>query len=85
MADKVGIILATQNEKTCLVVYHKDSTEISQIVRNLKNDGYKVGVDFDFEYSSGKWDSFTGKDIPRQTKFTFYNKKLATWMVLKYF
>jgi hypothetical protein len=68
---------------TVIILKEKDSYEISRLVNELKNTGYKVGIDFDFEYSSGKWDITTGH-IPRQTKFTFYNSKLATWFSLKW-
>lgn len=66
-----------------LIIKELDSNEISQLVRTLKEQGYKVGIDFDFEYSPGRWDPMTGT-IPRQTKFTFYNEKLATYVSLRW-
>ena len=68
---------------TVIIIKDLNSNEISQLVTDLKNEGYKVSIDFDFEYSPRKWDSMTGQ-IPRQTKFTFYNEKLATWFGLKH-
>lgn len=66
-----------------IILYEKDSNEISEIVRNLKQQGYVVGIDFDFAYSPGRWDEMIGT-IPRQTKFTFYNERLATWLAIKW-
>lgn len=67
-----------------IILKDKDSHEISTIVHSLKDKGLKVGVDFDFEYSSGKFDWNTMINIPRQTKFTFYNEKEGTWFALKW-
>jgi hypothetical protein len=66
------------------IVYELDSNQISQIVKDLKNHGYIVGVDFDFEYSAGRFDWQTSTSIPKQTKFTFYNETLGTFFYLKY-
>ena len=66
-----------------IVVKELDSNEISQLVKTLKSQGYKVGQDFDFEYSAGTWDPMKGT-IPRQTKFTCYNEKLATYIRLRW-
>jgi hypothetical protein len=68
---------------TVIILKEKNSSEISQLVHELKNTGYKLGVDFDFEYSPGRW-TYESGHIPRQTKFTFYNSKLATWFSLKW-
>lgn len=65
------------------ILLHKDSSEISRIVKELKDTGFKIGVDFDFAYSPGRWDEMVG-EIPKQTEFTFYNEKLATWSILKW-
>lgn len=67
-----------------VVIKEKNSNEISDIVRDLKSTGYKIGIDFDFEYSAGKYDYSTSKDIPRQTKFTFYNTKLGLMFALRW-
>lgn len=67
-----------------VVVKHKTSHEISQIVSELKDLGYRVHIDFDFEYSAGKFDWSTVVDVPRQTKFIFYNESMASWFALKY-
>jgi len=67
-----------------VVIYDLDSNEISTVVKELKDKGYRVGVDFDFAYSTGKFDWTTHETIPRQTTFTIYNSKLATWFILKW-
>lgn len=67
-----------------IIIQHKPSNEITQIVAELKSLGYKVGIDFDFEYSSGRFDWNTQIDVPRQTKFTFYNEPIGSWFTLKY-
>lgn len=67
-----------------VVIKEKNSNEISDIVRDLKLKSYKIGIDFDFEYSAGRYDYSTGKDIPRQTKFTFYDTKLGILFALRW-
>lgn len=67
-----------------IVVKELDSNAISQLVKDLKKEGYQIGKDFDFEYSPGKFDWSTQEQIVRQTKFTFYNAKLATWFALRW-
>lgn len=65
-----------------VIIKHKDANEISQMVRDLKSQGYRLGIDFDFAYSPGNWDPMTG-NIPRQTKFIFYNEHLGFIFQLK--
>ncbi len=67
-----------------IIVPNLDSNEISQLVRELKSQGYVVGKDFDFAYSPGKYDYDTRENIPRQTKFTFYNEAMSSYFSLKY-
>lgn len=67
-----------------ILLLHLNSNEISVIVKDLKDKGYKIGIDFDFAYSPGKYDYNLDINIPRQTAFTLYNKKLATWLALKW-
>lgn len=57
---------------------------IIDLVRDLKNQGYQQGIDFDFAYCPPQWDDFTGESIPRHTVFTFYKDELASWFSLKY-
>jgi hypothetical protein len=65
-------------------IYGRDTFDISNLLRELRSSGYHAGKDFDFEYVPGKFDYNLGKNIPRHTKFYFYNKALASWFILKY-
>ena len=69
---------------TIYILYHRTSQEISAIVADLKNQGYRVGVDFDFEFRPGYYEWTTSEHRPRQTKFTFYNQSLSTWFVMRW-
>jgi len=69
---------------TVYILKHRTSAEISDIVANLKRQGYNVGEDFDFEYSPGYYEWTASEHRPRQTKFTFYNQTLATYFMLKW-
>lgn len=69
---------------TVVILYEKDSNEISTIVKQLKDKGYKINIDFDFEYSTGKYDWINLENIPKQTKFIFYNEPLGTWFALMF-
>jgi hypothetical protein len=67
-----------------IVLLHKDSNEIIEIIKQLKNQyGLVVNKDFEFSYQAGKWDEMVG-DIPKQTKFTFFEDRWATLFVLKW-
>lgn len=67
-----------------VIVKEKNSDEISNVVKVLKNKGLQIGVDFDFEYTPGSWDWQTTTVIPRQTKFTFYNEEQGIIFALEY-
>lgn len=67
-----------------ITVTEKDSNEISQLVRELKDSGLKVGIDFDFEFSTGRYDWSTHEHVPRQTKFTFYHDEIAVLFALRW-
>ena len=58
------------------------------IVRELRDLGYKQGLDFDFAYTPEKLDynlSTAGEVLnPRQTVFNFYDEQLSSWFILKY-
>lgn len=67
------------------VVLHRiTSTEVSTIVAELKSLGYRVGQDFDFAYTPGRYDDATMTQHDRYTIFTFYNASLASWFALKW-
>lgn len=67
-----------------VIVKDKPVTDILDIVKALKQQGLTIGKDFDFAYQPPEYDYMNGDTSPRQTKFTFYDKKLATWFVLKW-
>jgi len=67
-----------------VVVAEKTPNEIIDIVKALKQQGLLVGKDFDFAYQPSEYDYMTGYTKNRQTKFTFYDKKLATWFALRW-
>jgi hypothetical protein len=67
-----------------VILKGKDSNEISQIVKELKDHGYKIGIDFDFKYAPGKFDWSVQLEIPRQTEFIFYNELAGVHFTLKY-
>lgn len=66
-----------------VIIKHKDATEISNLVKDLKTNGLRINVDFDFEYTPGKWDDFKGT-IPRQTKFIFYDQDYGLMFALQH-
>jgi hypothetical protein len=57
--------------------------DVLDIVNELRGLGYKQGVDFDFAYTQGRWDEMIG-EIPKNTVFTFYHEKIASWFALKH-
>jgi hypothetical protein len=66
-------------------VPHKTPNEIIEIVRELREQGYIQGKDFDFSYNQAKWDPMTGHNVePAGTVFKFYTEKYATLFVLKW-
>jgi hypothetical protein len=67
-----------------ITIYGKNTFEISDIVNSLKNKGLQVGKDFDFAFSTGRFDWNERKQIPSQTVFSFYNEKEGTWFALKW-
>jgi len=64
-------------------ILHLSANDATDIVRELRSQGYQQGVDFDFAFHQSRWDEMTG-DIPRHTVFTFYNNNLSSWFALKY-
>ena len=69
-----------------VIVYDRNPMEITEIVRDLKQQGYQLNIDFDYAYHPPKWDTF-GHEAPtrRFTVFTFYAEKYATLFALKYY
>jgi hypothetical protein len=60
-------------------------SEVLDIVRELRSQGYVQGIDFDFEYHKPKYDDWSGDAVyNRHTIFKFYKEELATWFALRY-
>mgnify|MGYP007031425479 CR=1 FL=1 len=64
-------------------IEHKNPNDIMDIVRELRASGLVQGVHFDFAYHQSVWDDMIG-EIPRYTRFTFYEDKYSTLFALKY-
>lgn len=64
-------------------VEDKDPNEILDIVRQLRASGLELGVHFDFAYNQSRWDEMIG-EIPKHTRFVFYDEKYSTLFALKY-
>ena len=62
---------------------HKVS-RIFDIVDDMKKQGYRLGIDFDFSYHPYRFDEFSGEESLAFTEFLFYNNSLASWFVIKY-
>ena len=66
-------------------ILDKLPSEFLEIVRELKQQGYVQGVDFDFAYHPPKFDNFSGDAVyNRYVLFTFYKEELATWFSLRH-
>jgi hypothetical protein len=68
-----------------VLVYDLAPTHIIEIVKELREQGYTQGKDYDFAYHASTHDIF-GHEAPsrRFTVFTFYVEKYATLFALKY-
>lgn len=59
--------------------------EVIDIVNELKQKGYRLGVDFDWEYHKPEYNDWSGDAVyNRYTMFKFYKEELATWFELVY-
>ena len=65
-------------------LYHRDSNEISAIITELKSLGYIPDRDFDFSFSTGRYDWENLQYVAKKTVFTFYNEELASWFMMKW-
>ena len=68
---------------TEIKLYHKDIREALEIVHDLRAQGLKQGLDFDFAFFQTRWDEMIG-EIPNSVEFRFYDSRLATWFGLKW-
>lgn len=64
---------------------NKNPTEVVEIVHEMKKEGLVIGKDFDFSYQPPYYNNDGWSPIiQKQTVFTFYNEKIATWFTLKW-
>ena len=60
-------------------------TRTLEIVYELKQMGWVIGVDFDFAHFKPEYDDFGHEQAkPRHTVFTFYNDSNASFFTIKY-
>lgn len=56
-----------------------------EVVKELRQKGYVMGVDFEWEYHKPKYDEFSYEAVEnRHTIFRFYKDELSTWFELVY-
>lgn len=68
-----------------VIVRNKGVPEIMDIVKELRDQGFKQGIDFDFAYKPPVWDNFSYEPVQeKHSVFTFYREKLATLFAIKY-
>jgi len=66
-------------------VLDKMPNDVIELVRELRNNGYVQGKDFDFEYRPPKYDDWAmDAEYNRTTIFMFHTEELATWFSLRY-
>jgi hypothetical protein len=55
------------------------------MVQGLRDSGLVQGQDFDFKYEPAQYDNDGWSQVvPKQTTFTFYKEKYATFFSLKW-
>ena len=67
-----------------VVVSGLDTYQISALVRELKQAGYQVGRDYNYEFSTGRYDWQNLEKIPPRTEFHWFNEAGGTWFALKW-
>lgn len=67
-----------------VVIEGLDSNQISALVKELRELGYRVGRDYNFEFSTGKFDWINVKKIPPRTAFYWTNLTGGTWFALRW-
>ncbi len=68
------------------VKIYKSAHGILELVEELRNSGYKQGVDFDFEFVPARWEGILSLSATENSHgiFTFYREELATYATLKW-
>ena len=69
-----------------VVIHDKHTTEILNIVYELRELGLVQGQDFSFAYHmfTPEYDGFNGESPNKHTIFQFKEEALASWFRLKY-
>lgn len=60
-----------------------EANAVLDIVEQLRKDGLKQHVDFDWAFHPGRWDPMTG-NTTRHANFKFYKDAHATWFNLQH-
>jgi hypothetical protein len=66
-----------------ITIENRSADSVMNIVRQLRQQGWVQGVDFDFAFHQRRWDEMVG-DVPSHTVFKFYKEHYATFFALKY-
>lgn len=68
-----------------ITIYHKNASDITDIVYELEDAGWLRNQDFDFAYYPTKYDPRDFYEVtPMHTDFMFYTESAATFFQLKY-
>jgi hypothetical protein len=67
------------------MLYDINVNKLLEIVNELKQIGWTLGVDFDFSYHKAEYDDFSHIPITEQhAKFSFYNDSNASYFILRW-
>jgi hypothetical protein len=70
------------------VTLFMDANATINLVGELKQMGWKLGIDFDFAYHKPIYDNFSGSnwepELEKHTVFTFYNDSNASYFMLRW-
>ena len=66
-----------------VVIYNLDAWQVSHIVQSLKDQGFVIGVDFDYAYVPTQHMGFDAP-TPKHTRFMWHNESAGSWFALKY-
>lgn len=62
-----------------------DIHKLLSIIEELREMGWKTGVDFDFAYYKPSYDNFSYEAVTqRHVIFTFYNESNASYFMLRW-
>jgi len=64
-----------------VTIENKSSSEISDIIHELKTHGLIANEHYEFRYYPDTWDHMMGY-LPKKCEFTFNDSKLASWFML---